>query len=279
MPTTLPGVEPHQAPRDCAGRTGRSPASARSARVFGKVGRADTATDPAPISMIETTIHLLPRADWPLRRAPALVQRLGAGAGARRAGAAVARGGARRRPRADRRRSTARRACRAGAGAWTAPVRARIDMMSTGVRTPVGVRVVAPRRPERLEALGAAAAAAWWPPCRGRAAPCSRRWAASRGWSSASTRPRSRARRSTRRWRARSPIISGARRDRRPRPMRSPTGRRRPPVRVRVMPDENVQGPADQLRDATVRSRRARRSPAGAAGAGRPRRATRPGRR
>ena len=43
--------------------------------------------------------------------------------------------------------------------AWTAPVRARIDMMATGVRTPVGIRIVAPT-PERLDALGSAVQAA-----------------------------------------------------------------------------------------------------------------------
>jgi Cu(I)/Ag(I) efflux system membrane protein CusA/SilA len=123
--------------------------------VFGKVGRADTATDPAPFSMIETTIRLRPRSEWPLRRhsrfysswaPPTLARALG------------------RLWPEQTRETTAElvekldRATRmpGWTGAWTAPARARMDMMSTGgVRVPVGIRVFA-ASPARLDSLGTA---------------------------------------------------------------------------------------------------------------------------
>jgi len=126
--------------------------------VFGKIGRSDSATDPAPYSMAETTIRLKPRATWPrvVRArwysswAPEPVKRL------------------LRRIWPERQPMTSdelvehldAHTYRPGwTNAWTAPVRARMDMMSTGVRTPVGVRVVA-ADPTRLDAIGSAVEAA-----------------------------------------------------------------------------------------------------------------------
>jgi Cu(I)/Ag(I) efflux system membrane protein CusA/SilA len=126
--------------------------------VFGKIGRTDSATDPAPYSMAETTIRLTPRSTWPrVARArwysswaPEPVKRL------------------LRRIWPERALMTTdelvehldAHTYRPGwTNAWTAPVRARMDMMSTGVRTPVGVRVIA-GDPARLDALGAAVEAA-----------------------------------------------------------------------------------------------------------------------
>jgi len=126
--------------------------------VFGKIGRSDSATDPAPFSMAETTIRLKPRGAWPRvfharwysSWAPEPVKRL------------------LRRIWPERAPMTTdelvahldAHTVRPGwTNAWTAPVRARMDMMSTGVRTPVGVRVVAPD-PARLDALGGAVEAA-----------------------------------------------------------------------------------------------------------------------
>ncbi len=126
--------------------------------VFGKIGRSDSATDPAPFSMAETTIRLKPRASWPRvfhtrwysSWAPGPIKRL------------------LRRIWPERAPMTTdelvehldARVYRPGwANAWTAPVRARMDMMSTGVRTPVGVRIVA-ADPARLDALGGAVEAA-----------------------------------------------------------------------------------------------------------------------
>jgi Cu(I)/Ag(I) efflux system membrane protein CusA/SilA len=84
--------------------------------VFGKAGRADTATDPAPLEMTETVINLKPQSEWP-------------------AGMTL-----------DRLRSEMDAALRLPGvtNAWTMPIRARIDMLSTGIRTPVGVKVFGP---------------------------------------------------------------------------------------------------------------------------------------
>jgi Cu(I)/Ag(I) efflux system membrane protein CusA/SilA len=126
--------------------------------VFGKIGRSDSATDPAPFSMAETTIRLKPRGEWPRTTharwysswAPEPVKRV------------------LRRVWPERQPMTTdelvehldAHTVRPGwTNAWTAPVRARMDMMSTGVRTPVGVRVVA-ADPARLDVLGAAVEAA-----------------------------------------------------------------------------------------------------------------------
>jgi len=128
MPTTLPGVSPGEAAVQLR-RVDRTLAQfPEVAAAFGKVGRSSSATDPAPFSMAETTIRLRPRAEWPAGETTAeLVAKLDA---------------ATRLP--------------GWTSAWTAPARARMDMMSTGgVRTPVGIRVVA-ASPDRLDALGTA---------------------------------------------------------------------------------------------------------------------------
>jgi len=155
MPTTLPGVQAGDAAVQLRRVDLTLSQFPEVAAVLGKVGRADTATDPAPFSMAETTIRLRPRAEWPRlprtrwysRWAPAplkvvlglfwpeettetpaeLVEKLDQ---------------ATRLP--------------GWTSAWTAPARARMDMMSTGgVRTPVGIRVVA-ASPARLDAVGTA---------------------------------------------------------------------------------------------------------------------------
>ncbi len=153
MPTTLPGVPPVQA----AGQLVRQDRAIRQfgevSTVFGKVGRADTATDPAPYSMAEVTIRLLPRSEWPPRArtrwysswAPPGVRGLLGLVWPEQTPATTAElvgqlDQATRLP--------------GWTGAWTAPARARLDMMATGVRTPVGIRVVAADA-ERLDTLGA----------------------------------------------------------------------------------------------------------------------------
>ena len=84
--------------------------------VFGKAGRAATATDPAPTEMFETVINLKPEKDWP----PGMTL--------------------------DTLRAAMDEALRLPgvSNAWTQPIRARIDMLSTGIRTPVGVKVFGP---------------------------------------------------------------------------------------------------------------------------------------
>jgi Cu(I)/Ag(I) efflux system membrane protein CusA/SilA len=153
MPTTLPGAPPGEAALQLFWQDQALARFGEVASVFGKVGRADTGTDPAPYAMAETTIRLRPRAEWPLvprarwysRWAPAPLRR-GLGLVWPERGP----------------RTTAElveeldRAVRlpGWTGAWTAPARARMDMTATGVRTPLAARVVAPDA-ARLDAAGA----------------------------------------------------------------------------------------------------------------------------
>jgi Cu(I)/Ag(I) efflux system membrane protein CusA/SilA len=154
MPTTVPGVRSDQAATQLfqQDRTLRSFAEVSS--VFGKVGRANTATDPAPFSMVETTVRLKPRSQWPgaprvrwySSWAPRPLARL-LGVFWPEAVPAT--------PSELVEKLDAASRLPGWVSAWTAPARARMDMMATGVRTPVGLRIVA-ANPERLDALGAA---------------------------------------------------------------------------------------------------------------------------
>ena len=85
-------------------------------RVFGKVGRAETATDPAPLTMIETTIQLKPREEW-------------------RPGMTM-----------DRIKQELNRLVQIPslANTWDPPIKTRIDMLATGIKTPVGVKIAGP---------------------------------------------------------------------------------------------------------------------------------------
>jgi Cu(I)/Ag(I) efflux system membrane protein CusA/SilA len=116
MPTTLPGLSITKA-RELLQQTDRIIASVPEVeRVFGKVGRAETATDPAPLSMLETTITLKPRSEWRPGLTPQkLIAELD---------------GMIRFPGLT--------------NAWTMPIKTRIDMLSTGIKTPVGVKVSGP---------------------------------------------------------------------------------------------------------------------------------------
>jgi Cu(I)/Ag(I) efflux system membrane protein CusA/SilA len=85
-------------------------------RVFGKIGRAETATDPAPLTMVETTIQLKPRAEW---RDGMTVEKL--------------------------KHELNQRVQLPGiTNAWVMPIKNRIDMLATGIKTPVGVKVAGP---------------------------------------------------------------------------------------------------------------------------------------
>ncbi|MDE2772695.1 MAG: CusA/CzcA family heavy metal efflux RND transporter [Gemmatimonadota bacterium] len=125
MPTTLPGVSITEA-REILQQTDRIIYTFPEVRhVFGKVGRADSATDPAPLSMLETTIALRPREEWREGMTPErLIEELDA---------ALQIPGL--------------------TNAWTMPIRSRIDMLSTGIRTPVGIKIGGPDLTE-LERLG-----------------------------------------------------------------------------------------------------------------------------
>jgi copper/silver efflux system protein len=134
MPTTLPGIGP-QAAKDLLQRTDRIIATFPEVeRVFGKVGQAETATDPAPMSMLETTVILKPESEWRdgVTR-DSLVRALDA---------------ATRFPGVT--------------NAWVQPIRTRIDMLATGIKTPVGVKIAGPDL-ATLDRIGAQVEAALKP--------------------------------------------------------------------------------------------------------------------
>ena len=113
MPTTLPGISITKA-RELLQQTDRIIKSFPEVeRVFGKIGRAETATDPAPLSMIETTITLKPKNQW---RSGMTTEKLIA--------------------ELDRAVNIP-----GVTNAWTMPIKTRIDMLSTGIKTPVGVKI------------------------------------------------------------------------------------------------------------------------------------------
>jgi copper/silver efflux system protein len=113
MPTALPGLSAQQASQ-LLQRTDRMIMGVPEvARVFGKAGRADTATDPAPLEMFETTIQLKPRDQWREGMTPEkLIEELDQ---------AVQVPGL--------------------ANLWIPPIRNRIDMLATGIKSPIGVKV------------------------------------------------------------------------------------------------------------------------------------------
>ena len=117
MPTTFPGISVTKA-RELLQQTDKILRSFPEAEsVFGKVGRAETATDPAPLAMIETIVRLKPREQWPDpgKSTRELMQEMDA---------AIRFPGV--------------------ANAWTMPIKTRIDMLSTGIKTPVGIKLSGP---------------------------------------------------------------------------------------------------------------------------------------
>jgi Cu(I)/Ag(I) efflux system membrane protein CusA/SilA len=130
MPTTFPGVSATKA-RELLQQTDKLIKSFPEVKnVFGKIGRAETATDPAPMDMIETTIMLKPETDWPavdIKDAEGNVI-------------------AHRRRTPDELVDALNDAVQFPglANAWTMPIKTRIDMLSTGIKTPVGIKVAGP---------------------------------------------------------------------------------------------------------------------------------------
>ncbi|MDD3762890.1 MAG: efflux RND transporter permease subunit [Nevskiales bacterium] len=126
MPTTFPGISITKA-KELLQQTDRILKTFPEVQsVFGKIGRADTATDPAPLAMIETTVRLNPRNQWPdpdkttrdlMREMDAAIRFPGV------------------------------------ANAWTMPIKTRIDMLSTGIKTPVGIKISGPDLKE-LQRIG-----------------------------------------------------------------------------------------------------------------------------
>jgi len=125
MPTTLPGLSVTKA-REILQQTDKIIKTFPEVEsVFGKIGRAETATDPAPLSMIETTITLKPESEW---REGMTVEKL-----TDEMNAAIQVPGL--------------------TNAWTMPIKTRIDMLSTGIKTPVGIKIAGPDLNE-LERIG-----------------------------------------------------------------------------------------------------------------------------
>ncbi len=116
MPTTLPGISITKA-REILQQTDKIIKSFPEVKsVFGKIGRAETATDPAPLTMIETTIRLKPQDEWREGMTPEkLVEEMNT---------AIQIPGL--------------------TNAWTMPIKTRIDMLSTGIKTPVGIKIAGP---------------------------------------------------------------------------------------------------------------------------------------
>jgi Cu(I)/Ag(I) efflux system membrane protein CusA/SilA len=130
MPTTFPGISPTKA-RELLQQTDKIIRGFPEVEnVFGKIGRAETATDPAPMDMIETTIMLKPEAQW-----PAVDIRDDTGEIV-----------AHRRRTVDELTDALNRAVQIPGltNAWTMPIKTRIDMLSTGIKTPVGIKVAGP---------------------------------------------------------------------------------------------------------------------------------------
>ena len=113
MPTTLPGISVTKAAELLQTQDRIIKSFPEVASVWGKAGRAQTATDPAPMEMFETTINLKPEDQW---RPGMTVDKLIAEMDTALQFPGVS-------------------------NAWTMPIKARIDMLSTGIRTPVGVKI------------------------------------------------------------------------------------------------------------------------------------------
>jgi Cu(I)/Ag(I) efflux system membrane protein CusA/SilA len=135
MPTTFPGISPTKA-RELLQQTDKIIKTFPEVdRVFGKIGRAETATDPAPFDMIETTIMLKDEKDWP---EVDIVDRDTGKVKAHR----------RRTPDDLIRALDAAIRFPGLTNAWTMPIKTRIDMLATGIKTPVGIKVAGPDLPE-----------------------------------------------------------------------------------------------------------------------------------
>ncbi len=116
MPTTLPGVSIGKA-QELLLQTDRIIKSFPEVEhVFGKIGRAETATDPAPLTMIETTILFKPKSEW--REGMTLDKLI------KEFDNAIQFPGL--------------------TNAWVQPIKTRIDMLATGIKTPVGIKVAGP---------------------------------------------------------------------------------------------------------------------------------------
>jgi copper/silver efflux system protein len=125
MPVTTPGLSISEASSLLQTQDRILKTIPEVAQVFGKAGRAETATDPAPLEMFETVINLKPRSEW---RKGMTVDKL-----TTEMNEALTMPGV--------------------SNAFTMPIKARIDMLSTGIRTPLGIKIFGPNV-EEIEKLG-----------------------------------------------------------------------------------------------------------------------------
>ena len=143
MPTTLPGISIEEAKRQLARQDAVLAGFPEVERVFGKIGRAETPTDPAPLSMAETVVMLRPQEQWPKVRR----ERWYSGWAPDPLRGALGSVWPEESPETwDELVSKLNAALQlpGWTNAWTMPIRARVDMLTTGVRTPVGVKVFGP---------------------------------------------------------------------------------------------------------------------------------------
>ena len=116
MPTTFPGISIGKAQQLLQQTDKLIMTVPEVKRVFGKIGRAETATDPAPLSMIETVVQLKPEAEW-------------------RPGVTID----------DIKAELNQRLKIPGlTNAWVYPIKTRIDMLATGIKTPLGIKIAGP---------------------------------------------------------------------------------------------------------------------------------------
>lgn len=125
MPTTFPGLSAGKAQQVLQQTDKLIKSVPEVARVFGKIGRAETATDPAPLTMVETIIQLKPREQWREGMTPEKLKE--------ELNTVVT--------------------LPSLANSWTPPIKTRIDMLATGIKTPVGIKVAGPDL-ETIQAIG-----------------------------------------------------------------------------------------------------------------------------
>lgn len=116
MPTTRPGLPIGEASQLLQQTNKLIKSVPEVAQVFGKIGRAETATDPAPLTMIETVIRFKPETEW-------------------RAGMNI---------EAIREEIKSKVNLPGVTNAWVMPIKTRIDMLATGIKTPVGIKISGP---------------------------------------------------------------------------------------------------------------------------------------
>ena len=127
MPVTMPGASVSEAARLLQMQDELLMKIPEVAQVFGKAGRAETATDPAPLEMFETVINLKPESQW---RKDMTVEKI-----------------------KDEMNDALN--IPGVANSFTMPIKARIDMLATGIRTPVGIKILGPNL-EEIEKIGIA---------------------------------------------------------------------------------------------------------------------------